>query len=127
MHFPYNLSNEEDNRLSLRYAGLLYGNIKSAVCCNTGIFNGQDVIKMILAGAGCVQVVSTLYKNQISHISAMLTEMNQWMDKKKYASVDSMKGKLSKKNSKDPFAFKRAQYVDIIMKSNNIFKKYPLV
>jgi dihydroorotate dehydrogenase (fumarate) len=127
LHFPYNLSNVEDNRLPLRYAGLLYGNIKSPVCCNTGIFDGSDAIKMILAGAGCVQIVSTIYKNQISHISKMIDDMNNWMDKKQYSSVSSIVGKLSKKNSKDPFAFKRAQYVDIIMKSNNIFKKYPLV
>jgi len=127
LHFPYNLSNIEDNRLALRYAGLLYGNIKAPVCCNTGIFTGLDVIKMILAGGECVQIVSTLYKNQISYISTMLEDMNNWLDKKNYASVSSIIGKLSKKNSKDPFAFKRAQYVDIIMKSNNIFKKYPMV
>jgi dihydroorotate dehydrogenase (fumarate) len=127
LHFPYNLSNIEDNRLPLRYAGLLFGNIKSPVCCNTGIFTGQDAIKMILAGAACVQVVSTLYKNQISHIATILDEMNNWLDKKQYASINSVIGKLSKKNSKDPFAFKRAQYVDIIMKSEAIFKKYPQV
>ncbi len=27
-HFPYNLSNEQDNRLALRFAGLLYDNVK---------------------------------------------------------------------------------------------------
>jgi dihydroorotate dehydrogenase (fumarate) len=127
LHFPYNLSNDEDNRLPLRYAGLLYGNIKSPVCCNTGVFSGSDAIKMILAGASCVQVVSTIYKNQIGHITTMLDEMNAWLEKKNYASVESVIGKLSRKNTKDPYAFKRAQYVDIIMKSNNIFKKYPLV
>jgi dihydroorotate dehydrogenase (fumarate) len=26
---------------------------------------------------------------------------------------------------KDPFAYKRAQYIDILMKSEEIFKKYP--
>jgi dihydroorotate dehydrogenase (fumarate) len=127
LHFPYNLSNIEDNRLPLRYAGLLYGNVKAQVCCNSGIFTGLDVIKMILAGAGCVEVVSTLYKNQIEYISTMLQEMNAWMDKKNYTSIASITGKLSKKNSKDPFAFKRAQYIDIIMKSGSIFKKYPTI
>jgi dihydroorotate dehydrogenase (fumarate) len=127
LHFPYNLSNIEDNRLPLRYAGLLYGNVKAQVCCNSGIFTGLDVIKMILAGAGCVQVVSTLYKNQIGYIATMLNEMNAWMDKKHYASVESITGKLSKKNSKDPFAFRRAQYIDIIMKSGSIFKNYPTI
>jgi len=126
LHFPYNLSNEDDNRLALRYAGLLYGNINAGICCNTGIFSGNDVIKMILAGGSCVQVVSTLYKNHIGFIETMLADINTWMDKKQYASIADITGKLSKKNSKDPFAFKRAQYVDIIMKSDSIFKKFPL-
>ncbi len=127
LHFPHYLSYEDENRLPLRFAGLFYGNIHANICCNTGIFNGTDVIKMMLAGGDCVQVVSTLYKNQIGHIKTMLTEMNDWMDTKNYASITDIKGKLSKKNSKDPFAFKRAQYVDIMMKSSSIFKKNPLI
>ena len=64
MHFsPFNLSNPEDNKLTLRFAGLLYGTITGSVCSNTGIYSGADVVKMILAGADCVQVVSTVYKN----------------------------------------------------------------
>lgn len=30
--FPWNLSNAKDNRLPLRYAGLLYGNIEGDIC-----------------------------------------------------------------------------------------------
>jgi dihydroorotate dehydrogenase (fumarate) len=125
-HFPYNLSHEEDNRLALRFAGLLYGEIRGSVCANTGIFNGKDVVKMILAGADCVQVVSTLYKHGIGQITTILEELNGWMDSKKYDSIDQFKGKLSRKNLKDPFAYKRAQYIDILMKSEEIFKKYPM-
>jgi dihydroorotate dehydrogenase (fumarate) len=126
LHFPYLLSNPEDNRLSLRFAGLLYGNIKADVCSNTGIFTGADVIKMILAGSGAVQVVSTIYKHGPKQISKMLEEMESWMKSKGYEKIDDFRGKLSKENSKDPFAYRRAQYVDILMKSNEIFKRYPI-
>ena len=125
-HFPYNLSHEEDNRLPLRYAGLLYGEIRGSICANTGIFSGKDVVKMLLAGADCVQVVSTLYKHGIGQISKILEEVNAWMESKKYDSIDQFRGKLSRKNLKDPFAYKRAQYIDILMKSEEIFKKYPM-
>ena len=84
---PFYLSHEGDYRLALRYAGLLYGNLKAKVCANTGIYQGKDVVKMILAGADCVQVVSTLYKNKPEHIAAMLTEMEAWMEAKKYSSL----------------------------------------
>ena len=125
-HFPYNLSNEEDNRLAIRYVGMLYQEIRGSLCANTGIFSGKDAVKMILAGADCVQVVSTIYKNGPAQITKMLTEIEEWMDRKKFGTIDSFKGKLSRKTLKDPFVYKRAQHIDILMKSEDIFKRYPM-
>jgi dihydroorotate dehydrogenase (fumarate) len=48
------------------------------------------------------------------------------MANKMYDSLDEFRGKFSKKNIDDPFAYRRAQYVDILMKSGEIFKKYPM-
>jgi len=127
MHFPYHLSQQQDNRLPLRYVGILYDNMKADVCANSGIFNGDDVIKMLLAGANVVQVVSTLYKHGPQQISKMLEDMEIWMANKQYASIEDFRGHLSKKNVKDPYAYRRAQYVDILMKSAEIFKKYPVI
>lgn len=127
LHYPYMLSNEEEGRLALRFAGLLYDNIKASICCNTGIYTGHDVIKMLLAGADSVQVVSTIYKHGPRQITKMLEDMEEWMKKKNYKSINDFRGKLSKKNTKDPFAYRRAQYVDILMRSQEIFKKYPMV
>ena len=126
-YFPYNLSTQNDNRIALRFAGLLYGEINAQVCANTGIFTGEDVISMILAGADTVQIVSTIYKNGIGQIGTILNEIESWMKKKNYKSLDDFRGKLSRKTLKDPFTYKRAQYVDILMKSEQIFRKYPLI
>jgi dihydroorotate dehydrogenase (fumarate) len=125
-YFPYNLSVQQDNRLSLRFAGLLYGNINASLCCNTGILTGEDVISMILAGADCVQVVSTIYKNHAEQIGVMLRDITEWMESKKYKTINDFRGKLSRKNTTDPFAYKRAQYVDILLRSEEIFKRYPM-
>ena len=125
--FPYNLSNHEDKRLPLRFAGLLYGNTKASICSNSGIFNGSDVIKMILAGADAVQVVSTIYLNQIEVISSMIIEIEKWMDSKGYKTIDSFKGKLSKKNSENKLPYRRAQYVDFMMTTSEILKKYKVI
>lgn len=126
MSFPYNLSTEHDSRLPLRYAGLLYDNIKGDICANRGVFTGGDVIKMILAGANVVEVVSTVYKHGPQQITKMLEDMEIWMANREYSSLDEFRGNMSKKNIKDPFAYRRAQYVDILMKSGEIFKKYPM-
>jgi len=127
MRFPYNLSNHDECRLPLRFAGLLHGNVKGSICSSRGIFTGEDVISMILAGANCVQVVSTLYKNGIDQIGAILTDIDRWMTDKKYRSISDFRGKMSRENIADPFAYRRAQYVEILMKSDEIFKKYPTV
>jgi dihydroorotate dehydrogenase (fumarate) len=126
--FPFNLSNKGDHRLPLRYAGLLHGNIKADICSSSGIFNGEDAIKMLLAGATAVQVVSTLYKNKIEQIAKILDQMEEWMDKKGYKTLDDFRGKLSRNNSKDPYIYLRAQYVDILLNSaGDLLKNYPVI
>jgi dihydroorotate dehydrogenase (fumarate) len=110
----------------MRYAGLLYGETEMTVIANSGIHSANDVIKMILAGADAIQVVSTLYRNKIDYIRVILSELSEWMDKNNYGSLYDFHGKLSRKSAEDPFAYKRAQYVDILMKSEEIFKKYPM-
>jgi dihydroorotate dehydrogenase (fumarate) len=119
---PFYLSHEGDYRLALRYAGLLFGNVKAQICGNTGIYHGNDVIKMILAGADSVQVVSTLYKHKPEHIATMLSDIEAWMESKKYSSIADFKGKLSKKNLKDPFVYKRGQYIDLLLGSDQLIK-----
>jgi dihydroorotate dehydrogenase (fumarate) len=71
--------------------------------------------------------VGTIYKNKIAHISKILSDIESWMELKKYKSLEDFRGKLSRKNIKDPFVFKRAQYVELLMKSDQIFKKEGLV
>jgi len=127
-HFtPFLLSNQDDNRLALRFAGLLYGTIKGSVCSNTGIYTGSDVIKMILAGADCVQVVSTVYKNKVEYLSTLLKDIENWMESKNFKKLNDFRGKLSHQKLNDPFVYKRAQYIDLLLKSDQIIKKYPAV
>ncbi|MDD3875646.1 MAG: dihydroorotate dehydrogenase-like protein [Bacteroidales bacterium] len=124
---PIHSSNVVDNRLPLRYAGLLYNEINADICANTGIFSGKDVAKMILAGADCTQVVSTAYVNGVSYIQTILNDLELFMQKNNFITINDFKGKLSKKNTKDVYVYKRAQYVDILLDSENIIKKYPML
>ena len=112
---PFNFSIQADNRLPLRFAGLLHGKIKADVCASTGVMTGTDVVKMILAGASSVQVVTGLYRDGIKTIRAMLDEISRWMDAHSYATIDAFRGKLSAKNAKDPWAYTRAQYAKMLL------------
>ncbi len=124
---PWNLSQPTDYRLPLRYVGLMHKELKGDLCGNTGVFTGEDMAKMLLAGSDCVQVVSALYQHKIPHISKMLDDLSAWMDEKGFSGLADFQGKLSKAAVKDPYAYQRAQYVDMLMKPFKLLSKYPQV
>lgn len=126
-YYPFTLSNREDHRLPLRFSGLLYGNTKGSVCASSGIITGADVIKMILAGADAVQVVSTIYLNQIEIIASMIKDIEKWMKSKGYKDLESFRGKLSHKNTDSKVPYERAQYMDFMMTTTEIMKKYKAI
>jgi dihydroorotate dehydrogenase (fumarate) len=125
--FKFKFSNEEDNRLPLRYAALLSGNIKASICSSSGIYYGDDVVKMTLAGADAIQIVSAIYKFGFDVVGKMLKELDTWMVDKGYVNLSDFKGKMSKQNIRSPFAYRRAQYIDILMRSDNVLQQHTLV
>jgi dihydroorotate dehydrogenase (fumarate) len=57
----------------------------------------------------------------------MLGEIQEWMDAKEYSMLNDFRGKLSKLHSNDPFAYRRAQYVDMLINSKKALEKYDLI
>lgn len=118
LHF----STKGDFKQSLKYSGLLFENIHADVCSSRGVSTGEDVIKLILSGSSCVQVVSTIYKNGLTQIETMKHELEAWMDIKNYRNIDEFRGKLSNnKLDSNSFVYKRAQYVDLLINADTIF------
>jgi len=120
---PWNLSNEKEYRLALRYSGLLFGEGHGDVIASCGISDGEDVIKLLLAGAQAVQVVSTLYKNGIERIDEINSTVTSWMKYHEFKSIDDFRGKLSRKNTLNPMVYKRAQYIDMMLNSGKLISK----
>ena len=119
-----NLSKQGDYKESLRYAGMLFGRVNTDICSSRGVFNGEDVIKLILSGASCVQVVSTVYHHGTGIIREINQTISDWMDTKGYESIDQFKGQLSDSvlNKNDSLLiYKRAQYIDLLLHSDTIF------
>lgn len=114
--FPFNLSTPHDYGHTLRYTGLLSQQIDAQICSSGGIFGAADVIKMILAGANAVQMVSVLFTYGIDHIKIILSDLEAWMNKNGYNSLADFQGKMNKVNNTDPWAYSRSQYVRLLMK-----------
>lgn len=108
-------SSPEEMRLSLNRVARIYGHIKADMALNTGVHSGADVARALLVGATVVQVASVLYIHGIPYLSTMLRELEAWMGEKGYESLADFRGKMSQKNCDDPFAFERAQYVNLLL------------
>lgn len=73
--------------------------------------NGAAVIKQLLAGATAVQVVSAIYRHGGERIGEMLHDLETWMGKHGFSSIDDFRGKLSQGKNDNPAAFERVQFM----------------
>ncbi len=95
----------------LRWVSIMSSHLDCDLSATSGIVNGEDVIKQLLAGADTVQVATVLYSKGLDQIKEMLKEVKVWMEKHNYESIAEFKGKMSYKNVTDPSAYLRIQFM----------------
>jgi dihydroorotate dehydrogenase (fumarate) len=100
--------------LPLTWIGILYGRIKASLAATSGIHRAEDVIKMIMAGAGVTMFCSALLRNGINHLRHVELGVQNWMESHEYESVQQMQGSMSQLRCADPTAYERAQYMRAI-------------
>jgi len=97
-----NYSDASEIRLPLLWISLLYSKVALSLAATTGVQTGTEVIKYLLAGADAVMTASSLYKNGISHLKTMSRDIQEWMYKMGFDTIDSFRGNMSRKNILDP-------------------------
>lgn len=104
-------SHPEELAMSLRWVAMLSSRLHCDVAASTGVHDGPAVIKQLLAGAKAVQIASVLYKKGFGEIGGMLKDLEAWMDKHNFESLDDFVGKMSIKEIENPAAFERVQFM----------------
>jgi dihydroorotate dehydrogenase (fumarate) len=112
------LSRSWELRLPLRWIATLYGKIKANMAATSGIHHHLDVLKVMMAGGDVAMICSELLENGYQRISEILKDLEKWMEKNEYNSIEMMKGSMSQSSVIDPVAFERANY----MKALNSYK-----
>ena len=106
------LTNPVEKRYVLRWIGMVSAlNLEIDLAASTGVYNGEDAIKYILAGANTVQVCSALYKKGFSVITDINKTLHTWMDDKEYHSLRQFRGLLNYRNIENPAVFERSQFM----------------
>lgn len=101
-------------RLPLLWIALLYGKVDLSLAATTGVQSAVEVIKYILAGADVVMTASSLYKHGIPYLETMNKELQDWMSRMNFESIESFKGSMSQQHISDPTAFGRTNYIKIL-------------
>lgn len=96
---------------SLRWVAILSGKIRLDISATTGIWNGETVIKQLLAGAKTVQIASVLYKNGFGIINTLIKYIDEWMNSKNYKNIEEFRGLMSLKKLGVSDVFERIQFM----------------
>ncbi len=105
------LSNSDELRLALRWIAILHGRVKASLAATGGAHTPEDALKLLLAGADCVMVASSLLRKGPKQVAALVNGVEKWLTAREYDSVEQMKGSLSQQACPDPAAFERTNYM----------------
>ncbi len=106
---PY--SSGQDYYNTLRWVSILSGKVNCDLSASTGIHSAETAIKMLMAGATTVQLVSKLYKDGAGSVAGILKNMELWMDKRGYLSIDEFRGSVHHEPKENSERFERVQFM----------------
>lgn len=105
------LSAPHDYVTPLRWIGMLSSRIPCDLSASTGVHDWQTVVKLLLAGAKTVQMVSLLYEKGFSVIADLNNQILTWMERRNYDSLADFRGKLALGNKVNPAEWERMQFM----------------
>ncbi|HQE52367.1 MAG TPA: dihydroorotate dehydrogenase-like protein [Prolixibacteraceae bacterium] len=105
------LSSPDDYLLPLRWIGMMANRVECDLAASTGVHDWKSAVKLLLAGAQTVQLVSVLYKEGFKAIADFNTQIVSWMEKKNYAGIEDFRGKLAMGTQINPAEYERVQFM----------------
>lgn len=112
------LSSNNEYLNSLRWIALLSGRINCSLCASTGIHDAHTAIKLLLAGANAIQIVSAIYLNGLSIIKNINEAISDYLQKNNYEALFQIQGLLSQKQIQNPETYARFQFMKYYNKNN---------
>lgn len=106
------LSSPSDLSDTIRWTAIVSGLVPGiSLASSCGIYQWEDAVKCLLAGANAVQLCSTIYKNGMKIIPEFLEGIESWMNETKYEAIPEFRGKLSFSNAENPSMYERSQFM----------------
>ncbi|ASQ91453.1 diguanylate cyclase [Prosthecochloris sp. GSB1] len=105
------LSSPEELATSLRWIALLSSRVPCDIAASTGIHDSAGLVKQLLAGAKAGQIASVLYRKGLGSIAEMLEELEAYMDRHDFGSLEKLIGRAAFGRAENPAAYERVQFM----------------
>lgn len=112
------LSHPGEARLPRTCIALLYRRVHAALAATTGVETPADVSKFLLAGADVVMTASALLRHGPEYATVLVDGLADWMERKGFATVDALRGRLAVPAEADGADYERAGYVGALRAAN---------
>ncbi|KOH42743.1 dihydroorotate dehydrogenase-like protein [Sunxiuqinia dokdonensis] len=104
---------------TLRWVGLVNSALpKLEIAASTGIHDGAAVAKQLLAGAQVAQLCSVVYIEGAQVLNGILSDLEAFMEKWNFETIDAFRGRLSYAKLEDPMLYERAQFMKYFSSKN---------
>lgn len=106
------LSFPSEIRKSLRWIGMLSDSNRDLdLVASTGVHDSEALIKLLLVGAQAVQVCSVVYAEGLDVIKELKEGLSDWMDEKKFETIEDFRYKLNYENANASEIYERSQFM----------------
>jgi len=104
------LSESSDLQLPLRGTAALAGRVKASLAISGGVHTAMDVVKATMAGAHVTQIVSALLRNGPGHLRTIRSDLEAWLEKNEWNTLEEMRGNMGFERISDPEAYERNNF-----------------
>jgi dihydroorotate dehydrogenase (fumarate) len=108
------LSNSSELLLRLHWTAMLHGHIKADIAITGGVHTAEDVVKSMMAGAKVTMLASALLQNGVGYLRPLRNQLEAWLERREYESIEQMQGSMSQENVPNPKAFQRSNYMRVL-------------
>lgn len=81
------------------------------IAASTGIHDGEALVKQLLAGAQVGQIASVLYREGTDAVGCILRDLEAFMERHRFSSIDEFRGRMSLRHAHDPAPYERVQFM----------------
>ena len=103
-----------DALLAMRWIAVLHGRVECSLGATGGVHTGEDVIKLLLAGADVVHLCHSLLQQGPDHIGTLRIALERWMADNGHADLGAIRGRMSQASVLDPSDYERLNYIRVI-------------